>query len=31
MAAWTRQLDRIRIPHQSLDMLAQQMVAEVAA
>jgi len=30
-AARTRRLDRIRIPHQPLDVLAQQMVAEVAA
>lgn len=30
-AARTRRLDRIWIPHQPLDVLAQQIVAEVAA
>ncbi|WP_176722351.1 DEAD/DEAH box helicase [Candidatus Thiosymbion oneisti] len=30
-AARTRRLDRIRLPHQPLDVLAQQVVAEVAA
>lgn len=30
-AARTRRLDRVRIPHQPLDVLAQQVVAEVAA